>query len=503
MFCEGNVRGVKAKSARLYLLSFCVMAACQGSNSALRDAGTDDLGDAGSGLGSGGSVVGGANAGGAVAGGNASGGNAASGGGGTSNVGGNGGAAAGGSGGTSNVGGNGGMAGGSGGTSNVGGNGGTAAGSGGTSNVGGNGGTAAGGSGGTSTGSGGASGTRSPAAAWWAAGPRTKARVFFSGHSLMDNPIPDFVAQIAQSLGHDFKFNQQIGIGSPILARTGEEPPWPGYRTGKNREGQGMNVIAELKDPKTLDPGDKYDVLLITERHDILGTIEWVQTARALQHYHDRLIDGSMTATTIFTQTWLDIDKDNPAQWIAHEKTAKYAWECVASKINLALAGGGRSDRVVPQAGGAALVVLVEKILAGQVKGIGGTTRQRMDALFSDFVHPTILGSYFMAAVHYATIFRRSPVGAAPPPNVPAEPVPDLQRIAWEFVSAYYSGTNAGDHTMEQCRTLVSETVCPTFWTLLKGEDKINGCKGFFSNPAKENNPFRWPDPFLKPFSAP
>lgn len=327
--------------------------------------------------------------------------------------------------------------------------------------------------------------------------------MFFSGHSLTDNPIPDFVAQIAQSLGHDFGFNEQIGIGSTIKYRTGTPPAWEGYRRGKNREGSGMNVIEELKSPKTLGAGDKYDVLFITERHDILGTIEWEDTTRGLRHFHDRLIDGSPTATTLFTQTWLDIDKDNPSIWIAHEKTAHYAWECVANKVNLTLAAQGRADRVVAQPGGAALVDLVEKVIAGQVRGLTGTTKQRLDALFSDNVHPTRLGSYYLAAVHYATIFRRSPVGAAVPMDVPAEPVADLQRIAWEFVNAYYSGAKAAEHTMSECRNLIAETVCPTFWTIQKRADQIPGCKNLFSNAAATGNPFRWPDPALMPLPAP
>ena len=50
---------------------------------------------------------------------------------------------------------------------------------------------------------------------------------------------------------------------------------WPGYRTGKNKTGQDMDVIAELLAPQTLGPGEQYDTLVITERHDILDTIRW------------------------------------------------------------------------------------------------------------------------------------------------------------------------------------------------------------------------------------
>lgn len=339
--------------------------------------------------------------------------------------------------------------------------------------------------------------------------PRARARVFLSGHSLTDDPLADYVLEVAASLGNDFNYNEQIGIGSPIRVRTlgdsWDNLDWPGYRKGKNRDGVDMDVIAELLDPQTLGPGERYDTLVITERHDILDTIRWEDTAGLLRHYHDRLIDGNAAGATLLYHSWLALDKAAPEAWIAHEKAALVAWECVADKVNHTLAAEGRVDRVVTLPVGAAMVRLVEAALAGEVAGLAGSTSERMDRIFSDDVHLTPLGVYYAALVTYAAVFRDSPIGAAVPAGVDSGPTADLQQIAWDFVRGYYTSPDFGPRSMEECRTFVSEQVCGSFWTLLGDPGKIGNCEAHFADPGAQNgsNPFRWPDPGLMPWPPP
>ena len=332
--------------------------------------------------------------------------------------------------------------------------------------------------------------------------PRTKARFFLSGHSLTDNPLADNVLSIAASLGNDANYNEQIGIGSPMRVRTKgdsfQDPGWPGYSRGKNREGQNMNVIQELLSPATLGPGERYDTLVITERHDILSTIAWEDTVGFLRHYHDRLIAGNSAASTLFYHSWLDIDKANPTPWITHEKGALAAWECVAAKVNLTLAAENRADRVTTLPAGAALVKLVEEILAGHVAGITGTQTERLNRIFNDNVHMTALGSYYVSLVTYAALFHSSPEGAAAPPGIDTAPVADMQKIAWEFVKAYYTQPAPGEHTMAECRAFMVDGVCASFWNLLGQPGQVAGCQSTFSNVDADQNPFRWPDAKLK-----
>lgn len=325
-------------------------------------------------------------------------------------------------------------------------------------------------------------------------GALTKARVFITGHSLTDNPLADHLADIATSLGSDLKWNQQIGIGSPIRVRTkGNDPSasgWPGYSTGKNRTGSGMNVINELRTPATLGSGERYDTLIITERHDVLGTIQWENTVGYTRHFTDRLTDGNAAGVTYLYHSWLGLSKSSPAAWIDHEKKALYAWECVATRVNQTLVLNGKPGKVITMPVGRALVALVERLVADTVPGITGTLTQRMNVIFSDDVHLTSLGSYYAALVSYASVFRKSPVGAKAPTGASAATVAALQDIAWTYVQSYFSKPDPDKHTMAECRSYIADNVCASFWNLQGMPGNITGCRNFFGNATAMGNPF-------------
>jgi hypothetical protein len=344
---------------------------------------------------------------------------------------------------------------------------------------------------------------------------RTRARVFFSGHSLLDNPLPEFVTQIAESQGQDLKWNQQNILGSLLSARTKGDGAWEGYRRGKNREGSNLDVVQELRSPATLGPGERYDTLVVTERHDLLYTLQAEGTLEYLRHLHDRFIEGNPEGVTYLFQGWLHLDKERPEAWLDYEGRSLLAWECTASRVNLALEADGRNDRVVTLPGGEALVALVQHVLAGGVRGLSGPPARRLDALFSDSVHLTPVGAYFMAAVVYASVLRKSPVGAKGPPGASPETVEDLQRIAWSVTSGYFSQPHPGQRTMEDCRQRIADELCRPFWTLLDQAQPPSGlkrllrgvtlsrragrCERLFREPGSEGNPFVWPAPASLP----
>jgi len=157
-------------------------------------------------------------------------------------------------------------------------------------------------------------------------------RVFISGHSLTDQPLPSDLAAIAASLGHPLQWNRQYMVGSSIRARVrgAKAPPgetgWSGYHQGSNRDSENMDVLAELRQPRTVT-GGPYDVLLITEEHGLLGTMVWNDTVRYLRHYHDRFIDANPAGRTLFYESWLGLDdKNDPRRWIAYERAASPIW---------------------------------------------------------------------------------------------------------------------------------------------------------------------------------
>src|SRR5690606_24302503 len=131
--------------------------------------------------------------------------------------------------------------------------------------------------------------------------------------------------------------------------------------------------------------------------------LDWENTVGFLRHYHDRVRESTSNARTFFYHSWVSIiDKSNPTPWITHEKNALTAWECTASKTNLSLAADGRADRIQSLPAGGALADLVERVLNNEVPRITGTTLQRMNTLFTDNVHLTNLGMYYMALVVYS-----------------------------------------------------------------------------------------------------
>jgi hypothetical protein len=272
-----------------------------------------------------------------------------------------------------------------------------------------------------------------------AAPPPAPERVFISGHSLVDQPLPSHLAAIAASLGTPIQWNRQYMVGSSIRARVrgagSDRMAWDGYRQGYNREGEGLDVRAEFRSPSTVF-GGPYDALLITEEHSLVGSLVWNDTVRHLRHYHDRFIDGNPGGRTWFYEPWLGLaSKDDPRRWIAYERAASPIWQCVATRINLSLAAEGRSDRIEPLPAGVALAGLIER--ATQAPGVPGISaagvRETVDRLLSDAVHLTPLGVYYVALVSYALMFERPPQGAWAPPGVDPVAARSLQDLAWEL----------------------------------------------------------------------
>lgn len=315
--------------------------------------------------------------------------------------------------------------------------------------------------------------------------------MFFSGHSLIDWPLPQNYASIASSLGRASEWNEQNIIGSPIRVRTRgmwiDDPAFGGYRTGRNRYGWNMDVVSELRTPQTIG-GRRYDAMVLAERHDLPMTLQWEDTVRYTRHFHDRLIAGNPSATTYLYHAWLDVsDKSNPRRWIDYERTAATAWQCVASRINLSLANEGRADRVQYMPAALALAHLVEQSTQGHVEGISaGSVPATMAQLFRDNVHLTPLGQYYMSLVSFASVHRVSPVGAWVPPEVSAVQAQSLQSMAWGVVSAYYA--SQPQPSMATCQSAMRDLVCPAFfsYTGLAGQAS---CQALYATQAS-SNPF-------------
>lgn len=302
--------------------------------------------------------------------------------------------------------------------------------------------------------------------------PRNSANIFYSGHSLMDRPLPDFVQKIAESLNTPTQWNRHYVVGSSIQLRTqgpdASRPGWAGYKAGYNRDAEGLDVIAELREPKTI--AGAYDVLVITEEHTMLDALMIADTVRQLRHYHERFIAGNPAGTTFFYEPWYSVaDKSNPEQWIEYERAASPIWQCVATRVNVSLEAEGRTDRIISLPASTALAALIERATQGE--GMPAITRDTVfatvDSIIGDDVHLHPLGIYYMSLVTYASVYQRPPKDVWHPEVVTPEQAKALQDFAWEFVSRYYSEYQP--LTLEECRhrLLSSEGLAP-LWLYIR-----------------------------------
>jgi hypothetical protein len=323
--------------------------------------------------------------------------------------------------------------------------------------------------------------------------PRASAAIMVSGHSLTAHGTFANMEAVAGSQGTPMVWNKQIVNGSPTRFRTRggdlNDASFSGYRMGDNRYGTNMDIAAELLYPQTI--GDqRYDTLVLTERHDIVNTLIWEDTVRYTRHFQDRLVAGNAAANSYLYHSWLAIaDKNNPASWLAYERTVAKAWQCTAARVNVSLAAAGRGDRMTYLPAALALADLVEQAaVRGWVAGVStGDAALTIDRLFTDALHLSPLGEYYLSLVTYASVYRRSPVGAWAPADVTAEQASALQNVAWQSVSNHYN--TAGEPSMDQCQAAMRDQVCSAYANYSGNTGVAATCGARFSQ-QDQGNPF-------------
>ncbi len=259
------------------------------------------------------------------------------------------------------------------------------------------------------------------------AAPRPPQRLFYSGHSLLDEPLPRDVAAIAASLG------------TPLQHWERDTPPGSSM-------GERVATGAWPRDP--------VDTLIVTEQHTLVGNLVWNDSVGQLRRLHERHIAANPRGRTWLYASWLNLDnKTDPRRWVAYERAASPVWQCLATSVNASLAAEGRSDRIEFLPAAALLAALVERVVQGGVAGVS------VAALVRDDVHLTPLGSYFMSLAVVATLFERSPAGAAVPERIDANAARVLQGLAWELVQQ--ERAQRLTLSLQACRELTRAFVAP------------------------------------------
>lgn len=236
-------------------------------------------------------------------------------------------------------------------------------------------------------------------------------KLFISGHSLTNRPFPDFLAAIAGEAGHPLHWNMQYIEGSSLRMRTDGtgSPASSGYRNGTDRDRQPIDVLDELAPRDNRPP---YDTLILNEVHTLLESLIWNDTIGHALDFEERFFAANPAGRTYLYSSWLNVDNlDDPTNWIAYENAAIKAWQCTAIGLNSRLAEKGRtkSVRLIPTA--PALAALVKQAVSpAGLKGLSAAApRATMERIFTDDVHLTDTGNYYIALIAYATLYGALP----------------------------------------------------------------------------------------------
>lgn len=264
----------------------------------------------------------------------------------------------------------------------------------------------------------------------------TVKRLFISGHSLTDRPMPDMLAAMLAAAGRPVDWNRQHIAGSTIRQRTEGEPGTPagsGHAAGVDKDGAPIDIRTELS-------RQPYDMLIVTERHKVLEVMAYDRFPRTLKGLADLFLAASPAGMSYFHTPWISLDsRADPVRWIAFERAADPLWRCAVAEVNAALAAEGKAGRmgVIPAA--QALADLVgEMIAAPEAAGFpkGAKPADIVAALFTDDVHLTDLGNYFVALLTYGVAFDGDAASAPVPAGIDPARGEALRRLAVKAVAA-------------------------------------------------------------------
>ncbi|WP_172746722.1 hypothetical protein [Neorhizobium sp. T25_13] len=238
--------------------------------------------------------------------------------------------------------------------------------------------------------------------------------ILLSGHSLTDQPYPDHFEGIARQEGIAVSWRLENVTGSSIQQRT-------------------AGGFVRLTD-------GPYDVLIITEQHRVLDALMWSETVRYLHGYHHAFTTANPAGITYFYTPWISLSSlADPHPWIEYERLALPVWRCVVNRVNDKIGAAGRKNhiRFIPTS--LALAELVARLASDPAfSGFEDwNAADRLKAIFSDEVHLTELGSYYVAAVSFAAIYGVDIRQQRPPALLDARQADALRLFAADFMQRY------------------------------------------------------------------
>ncbi|MEO1019432.1 MAG: hypothetical protein AAFY56_17325 [Pseudomonadota bacterium] len=265
------------------------------------------------------------------------------------------------------------------------------------------------------------------------------ARVIQSGHSLTDTIVPVLKAMVSASGGMD-AFGQNIERstipGSPMDWR------W-------NNRNEYM--------PDARERIAEYDILVITERAPLSGTVPWHASDEWALRWFTHAWEngrGGEGAESFLYATWVNIDSgpsfenpyNDPEGHIPFRERLPLEmarWEAILAHVNSNRPADAPPMRLIP--GPLVMAAAFDAIAEGTAPNLDD-----ISDLFIDNIHLNETGSYLIALTHFAVIYQRDPKNI--PGRIGMRRHPDPNTAAWmrDLVSEVLRNYGSDSHKAEQ-----------------------------------------------------
>ena len=235
--------------------------------------------------------------------------------------------------------------------------------------------------------------------------------VLFVGNSLFGPTAPQMLQQMLTADGIETRVEAQIINGAPLS-----------YNWQNGAQARGVNARAVLAEGDT-------DILIMTEAQPLPDQLKWNDTRANALAYYRAAVGANPNAMVFLQETWPQ--GAGTTAWRQALTDQRPLWQGIVDYVNANAPPGAIPMRLIPA--GQAMALLADDIA-------GGADLPPISDFFTDEIHLSDLGHYYVSLVQYATVTGKSPLGLphrltnawGKPYDAPGAALAErLQALAW------------------------------------------------------------------------